>query len=152
MVNNLPANAGDTGLIFRSRRFPEKEMSTHSSILAWEIPWTEEPGRLQSMGLQRVGPMWLSMYTRTSQASPHCFRIFPLLSSVIINLIVVSQSPLKFHLYLQFPHGVSKLTIWLSYSIPAPWTEEPGGLQFMRSQRVRHDWYNPFLYPVILLP
>ena len=33
----------------------EKEMATHSSILAWRIPWTEEPGRLQSMGLQRVG-------------------------------------------------------------------------------------------------
>ena len=30
-------------------------MATHSNILAWEIPWTEEPGRLQSMGLQRVG-------------------------------------------------------------------------------------------------
>ena len=33
----------------------EKEMATHSSILAWTIPWTEELGRLQSMGLQRVG-------------------------------------------------------------------------------------------------
>ena len=32
----------------------EKEMATHSNILAWEIPWTEETGRLQSMGLQRV--------------------------------------------------------------------------------------------------
>jgi len=32
----------------------EKEMATHSSILAWKIPWMEEPGRLQSMGLQRV--------------------------------------------------------------------------------------------------
>ena len=32
-----------------------KEMTTHSSILAWKIPWTEEPGRLQSMGSQRVG-------------------------------------------------------------------------------------------------
>ena len=32
----------------------EKEMAPHSSILAWEIPWTEEPGRLQSMGSQRV--------------------------------------------------------------------------------------------------
>ena len=32
----------------------EAEMVTHSSILAWKIPWTEEPGRLQSMGLQRV--------------------------------------------------------------------------------------------------
>ena len=33
----------------------EEEMATHSSILAWEIPWTEEPGRLQTMGSQRVG-------------------------------------------------------------------------------------------------
>ena len=33
----------------------EKEMATHSSILAWEIPWTEEPGGLQFMRLQRVG-------------------------------------------------------------------------------------------------
>ena len=39
-----------------SRKNPlEKEMATHSSILAWRIPWTEEPGRLQSMGSQRVG-------------------------------------------------------------------------------------------------
>ena len=34
---------------------PEKEMATHSSILAWRFSWMEEPGRLQSMGLQRVG-------------------------------------------------------------------------------------------------
>ena len=33
----------------------EKEIATHSSILAWKIPWTEEPGGLQSIGLQRVG-------------------------------------------------------------------------------------------------
>ena len=33
----------------------EKEMAPHSSILAWKVPWTEEPGRLQSMGSQRVG-------------------------------------------------------------------------------------------------
>ena len=34
---------------------PEKEMAPHSNVFAWRIPWTEEPGRLQSMGLQRVG-------------------------------------------------------------------------------------------------
>ena len=33
----------------------EKEIGTHSSVLAWEIPWIEEPGRLQSMGWQRIG-------------------------------------------------------------------------------------------------
>ena len=36
----------------------EKEMATHSSILAWRIPWTEEPGKLQSTGSQRVGTQW----------------------------------------------------------------------------------------------
>ena len=36
----------------------EKEMATHSSVLAWEIPWTEEPDGLQSMGLQRMGHNW----------------------------------------------------------------------------------------------
>ena len=43
----------------------EKEMAIHSSTIAWKIPWTEEPGRLQSMGLQRVGHNWatsLSLY------------------------------------------------------------------------------------------
>ena len=55
VVKNPPANAGDVGLIPGSGRFLEKEMATHSSILTWEIPWTEEPGRLQSVGSQRVG-------------------------------------------------------------------------------------------------
>ena len=47
MVKNLPANAraaGDAGLIPGSGRLPAGEMATYSSILAWEIPWTEEPG------------------------------------------------------------------------------------------------------------
>ena len=40
------------------RKLGEKERATHSSILAWKIPWTEEPGRLQCMGSQRVGHDW----------------------------------------------------------------------------------------------
>ena len=48
-------NAGDPGSIPGSGRSLEKEMAIHSSTLAWKIPWTEEPDRLQSMGLQRVG-------------------------------------------------------------------------------------------------
>ena len=55
---NLPANAQHTSLRvwFLDQEEPlEKEIETHSSILAWEIQWTEEPGRLQSMGLKRVG-------------------------------------------------------------------------------------------------
>ena len=54
VVKNLPANAGNAGLILGQEDSLEKETATHYSILAWEIPWTEEPGGLQSMGFQRV--------------------------------------------------------------------------------------------------
>ena len=66
MVKNPPANAGDardgsckrqeTWVRSLSQEDPlEEGMATHSSILAWRIPWTEEPGGLQSAGSQRVG-------------------------------------------------------------------------------------------------
>ena len=48
-------NAGDLGSIPGLGDPLEKAMATHSSTLAWKIPWTEEPGGLQSMGSQRVG-------------------------------------------------------------------------------------------------
>ena len=48
-------NAGGSSSIPTSGRSPEEEMATHCSILAWKIPWTEEPGGLQSTGLQRIG-------------------------------------------------------------------------------------------------
>ena len=48
-------SVGDLGSIPGSGRSLEKEMATHFSILAWKIPWMEEPGGLQSMGSQRVG-------------------------------------------------------------------------------------------------
>ena len=54
-VKNPPANAEDSEVPSLGREDPlEVEMATRSSILAWEIPWTEEPGRLQSMRSQRV--------------------------------------------------------------------------------------------------
>ena len=54
MVKNPPANAGDAGSIPQAEDTLEKDMATHSSIFAWEIPWAEKPGGLQSMGSQRV--------------------------------------------------------------------------------------------------
>ena len=53
-------NAGDTSLIPGSGRSPGEGIATHCSIIAWRIPWTEEPGRLQSMGLQRDRPEWVA--------------------------------------------------------------------------------------------
>ena len=53
-IENPPVNAEDAGLIPGSRRSPGERKAIHSNILAWEIPWTEEPGGLQSTWSQRV--------------------------------------------------------------------------------------------------
>ena len=58
MIKNLPANSEDVrdaGLILGLEDTLEEGMATHSSILAWRISWTEEPGGLQSTGSKRVG-------------------------------------------------------------------------------------------------
>ena len=58
-ANKGPSSQGFP-FIFRFHAL-EKEMATHSSILVWRIPWTEEPGVLQSIGLQRVGHDWIDL-------------------------------------------------------------------------------------------
>ena len=61
LVKHPPTSAGDRrdrDLIPASGRSPGGEMATHSSVLAWKIPWTEEPGRLQPIELQRLGRDW----------------------------------------------------------------------------------------------
>ena len=66
VVKNPPASSGGTETWVQSLGWEdnlEKEMATHSSILAWKIPWTEEPGGLQSMGSQRVGHDWIWTHT-----------------------------------------------------------------------------------------
>ena len=55
LVKNLPTMKGILVRFLGQEDPLEKEMATHSSTLAWKIPWTEEPGKLQSMGLLRVG-------------------------------------------------------------------------------------------------
>ena len=66
VVKNPPADAGDAVWSLGREGPLEEEMATHSSILAWRIPWTEEPGGLQSLGLQRVRQDWA-----TEQACVH---------------------------------------------------------------------------------
>ena len=64
MGKNLPAMQEMWILPLDQEDLMEEEMATHSIILAWEIPWTEEPGRLQSLEAQRV-KLQLSMHTYT---------------------------------------------------------------------------------------
>ena len=52
----------------------EKEMATHSSVLAWRIPWTEKPGRLQSMGSHRVGHDWSDLAAEFQESNHLSFR------------------------------------------------------------------------------
>ena len=67
MVKNLPAMQ-ETWVQFLGQEDPlEKGMATHSSILAWRIPWTEESGRLQSKGSQRAGH---DLVTNTLRVGP----------------------------------------------------------------------------------
>ena len=70
MVKNLPAMQETQVWSLGREDSLEKEMANHSTILAWEIAWTEEPSRLQFMGLQRIGHDWttnthMHLYTNT---------------------------------------------------------------------------------------
>ena len=67
VVKHPAAKAGDAGLTPESGRALEKEMATASSVLAWEIPWTEEPGGLCACGHKRVG---YNLPTKQQQSRP----------------------------------------------------------------------------------
>ena len=89
-------------------------MATHSSMLALEIPWTEEPGGLQSVGSQRVG------HDRASEQREQ--------SGAAWVRSLGREDPLE--------EGVATHSSILALEIP--WTEEPGGLRSIGSHRVRH--------------
>ena len=75
MVKNLPTMWEIQARSLGQEDHPEKGMATHSSILAWRIPWTEEPGGLQSMGSQRVGHNWvINTLTRFYSLRPQLFK------------------------------------------------------------------------------
>ena len=78
----------ETGSILGSEDPLEKGMATHSSILAWRIPWTEEPGALQSMGLRRVRHDW-AQHSKPIHALSLTFT-----SDALLNL---TGSPVKMH-------------------------------------------------------
>ena len=97
MVKHLPT-MWETRVQSLGREDPlGKEMATPSSILAWKIPWTEDPGRLQSMGSQRLRHDWVSSLHFTS---PDSVSVYMKLTSLLLN------SPLK--------------PKWFDFRIPKP--------------------------------
>ena len=96
----------------------EEEMATHSSILAWKIPWTEETGGLQSVGSQS----W-----RTERLSVHAPSPARRIQEMQVRSLV-QEDPLE--------EGMTTDSYILAWRIPE--TEGPGGLQSIASQRVGH--------------
>ena len=119
----------------------EKGMATHSSILAWEIPWMEEPGRVKSLGSQTVGHDWAVNTYRKSLSIPALDEqwwklIGPGGVEMVIGLV-------KCRL-LSLMEGMATHSSTLPWRIPNSWRiwrEEPSELQYMAGlQRVEHDW------------
>ena len=93
MVKNLPANTGDLrdmSSVLRWGRSPEKGTVTHSSILVWRIPWTEESGGLQSMGVSQSQTM--------RQCSAH--KRYFLKSTVLVSHTSGEEKNIKQKLFL----------------------------------------------------
>ena len=162
----------------------EKTMAPHSSALAWKIPWTKEPGRLQSMGSLGVGHDWATSLSLScigeGNGNPlQCSRLENPRDGgawwAAVYGVAQSRTWLKrlssssssrhitwgFHLALVVKNPpanaeTEETRVWsLGWKDPLeeamatnsstlasriPWTEESGGLQSMRSQRVRYDW------------
>ena len=115
VVKNPPAKQ-ETHVWSLSQEDPlEKEMASHSSILAWKIPWTEEPGRLQSMGLQRVRHDWVThfhfLFSSLSLFNEYIFSwTYPPYLLTLVPLFLLSfcfTLPKKKTFF-------SKLLVWLS--------------------------------------
>ena len=131
MVKNLPAMQETRVLSLGWEDSLEKGMAIHSSILAWRIPWREEPGGPQSMGSQRVGHNWA---TNTFFGLPwwEVVKNLPANAGNIRDLGSIPGS-------VRSPGGGNGYhTCILAWRIP--WREEPGGLQSVGSQRGRHSW------------
>ena len=94
VVKNPPASAGDVrnvGSIPRGWEDPlEESMATHSSSLAWRIPWREEPGGLQSIGSQRVGHGWRDLARRIQQRECHLRKIIGMLSHLLSYYFLIA--------------------------------------------------------------
>jgi len=99
----------------------EKEMATHSSVLAWRIPGVGEPGGLPSMRSHRVGHDWSDLAAAAWAKSR----------------TRLSDFTFTFHFHALEKEMATHSSI-LAWRIPG--TEEPGGLLSMGSHRVRHDW------------
>ena len=134
VVMNLPANAEDSGDVVWSLGWKhpmEEGMETHSSILAWRIPWTEEPGELQSMGSQRVGHDWATERAgkwTVQWCWPALWQLFWdawTLSWFGSRVQIKRHRKLKFQsVFLQSAERQNAAAIYLSWLTPCSWSPD----------------------------
>ena len=94
----------------------EEGMATHSSTLAWKIPWTEEPGRLQSLGSQRVWHDWVNEHTHTHTHTQWKYKV-PLTSQhntvVLLLQIIKLLSVLNYSSITIIPRKCLRTWVWI---------------------------------------
>ena len=109
-------------------------MAPYSSVLAWKIPWAEEPGGLQSIGQQRVGHNWTRSISWMKVGFPDSSS-----GKESACNAEVSEDAGSIPESGRTPGwGIATHSSILAWEIP--WTEKPGGLQCKGLQKVRHDW------------
>ena len=104
MIKNPPANAGDVGSFPGLGRFPGKGNATHSSVLAWRIPWAGEPGRLQSTRSQD-SDMTEHMWVLCAKSLQSCLTLC---------------DPMDCSLPGSFVHGILRKEHWSELPFPSP--------------------------------
>ena len=125
----------------------EREMATHSSVLAWRIPGTGEPGGLPSLGLHRVGHNWSNLAAAAKVSRRRWWQPTPVLlpgkshgrrSLVGCSPWGCEESGTTERLHFHALEKEVATSCVLAWRIPG--TGEPGGLPSMGSHRVRHHW------------
>ena len=93
----------------------EKEMATHSSTLARKIPQTEQPGGLQSMGLQRAGHDWATNTQTLTKWSKSCTRLASFLHNLSLSTVFASLWPMFFYFFISYQ---TTCVLFLKFSVP----------------------------------
>ena len=137
----------------------EEGMATHSSILAWRIPWTVEPGRLQSIGLQRIRHNWSDLACVHLRGGKYIVLLFEFIflqlwASLVAKMVKNLPATQKTWIWSLDRKDPLEKSMVIHSSILAwriPRTEEPGGLQSMGSPS-QSDWAtNTFTFLYLLL-
>ena len=108
----------------------EKEIATHSNTLAWKIPWTEEPGRLQSMGLQRVRHNWatsLHFLVKMLESPLDCKETKPVSPKGNQPWIFMGRTDVEAETPILWPPDAKRMLIWKDPDAGKEWRQEEKG-------------------------